>query len=703
MPIDRRRFLKASVVTAGTGLAGRAAAQSAPRSAARAARPGPASPPRAFSISIREYLAREARRITDRTLVDFTDRAAWARLVPSRRQQFLEMMGLHTLLPHEPRTPPQVKVTGTVERAQYRIEKLYYESMPRLYVTANLYVPNHLTSRAPGVLYVCGHSPTQKVHYQAHARRFAELGFVCLIVDTVQLGEARGYHHGPYYQGWFHWYSRGYTPGGIELLNGIRGLDLLAARPEVDAQRLGVTGISGGGATSWWVAAGDERVRAAAPVCGTATLASHIADLTIDGHCDCMWWINTYGWDLADVGALIAPRALLIASADHDGIFTVEAIREVHGQLAGLYGTLGAAENLRLVTTPGGHGYHERSRKAIFSWFVQHLQGKDVPPEQVGDIDDSAPKQESEDTLRVYVSGAPPDDRVSTIHDELITPARPPEITDQASLEKARQQVIAALRDKTFGAFPAAPPPLALQVEFEFQDDSTVLGSRFAFTSEEGWRLHGRLTLASAARQPAPAVMALRSPGERRPDGAVGTSEEFLDRVSAPWAKVVVEPRGTGETAWGEQLEWHLRRASAWTGRTLASMWVYDTLRALAAIRSLPQVDSKRVAIAARGEMAAVALYAALLDGQVATLILDSPPATQNAPSQRDGCGPAIEMLNCLRITDLAQVTGLLYPTELVFVGECPLTYDWAEELYRRLGMPAKFRRLSDLTAWQVT
>ena len=698
MPINRRNFLKASVVTAGTGLAGRAAVQSAPRSASSSARPGPASAQRSFSLSIREYLSREARRITDRALVNFTDTAAWPHLVPARRRQFLEMMGLETLLPHGQRTPPDVKVTGIVERAQYRIEKLYYESLPGLYVTANLYVPHHLTSRAAGVLYVCGHSPTQKVHYQAHPRRFAELGFVCLIVDTVQLGEARGYHHGPYYEGWFHWYSRGYTPAGIELLNGIRGLDLLAARPEVDAQHLGVTGISGGGATSWWVAAGDERVRAAAPVCGTATLASHIADLTIDGHCDCMWWINTYGWDLADVGALIAPRPLLIASADHDEIFTIDSIREVHAQLKPVYRALGAAENLALVETPGGHGYHQRSRTAIFSWFVRHLQGREVPAEQVGDIDDSPPKQESEDTLRVFVNGLPPENRTPSVHEDSFVLPQPLHIVDQADLEQTRRQVIAALREKTFAAFPKVRPPLDVRVEFEF-----LSGCRFAFTSEEGWRLHGGLRVAETVNRPAPVVVALRSFGERRPDGTAGASEEFLGSVRAPWAKVVVEPRGTGETAWGEQLQWHLRRASAWTGRTLASMWVYDTLRALEAVRSLPQVDGKRVAIAARGEMAAVALYAALLDGKVTTLILDFPPATQNAPSQRDGRGPAIEMLNCLRITDLAQVAGLLYPAELVIVGECPSTYDWTAELYQRLGTPGKFRHLSDLTTWQVT
>src|SRR6266852_5004860 len=133
------------------------------------------------------------------------------------------------------------------------------------------------------------------------------------------------------------------------MLNGIRGLDLLVQRPDVDPERLGVTGISGGGAVSWYVAAGDARIKVAAPVCGTATLASHIHDRTIDGHCDCMWWTNTYLWDLADVGALIAPRPLMIASADRDELFTIASIREVHNQLQRLFGHLGATENLRLV------------------------------------------------------------------------------------------------------------------------------------------------------------------------------------------------------------------------------------------------------------------------------------------------------------------------------------------------------------------
>jgi hypothetical protein len=454
-----------------------------------------------------------------------------------------------------------------------------------------------------------------------------------------------------------------------------------------------VTGISGGGAASWWVAAGDERVQVAAPVCGTSTLASYIADRTIDGHCDCMWFINNYRWDLADVGALIAPRPLLIASANRDEIFTIAAIREVHAQLARLYDTLGVPEKLRLVETPGPHSYHERSSTAIFSWFLQHLQGKEVAPEQVGDVDESPEAQESEETLRVFVNGPLPEDRTLTIHEDSFTPPAPPRIADAAALEQTRREVIAALRERTFGAFPDAAPP-APQVEFEFASGSTP-GCRFAFTPEEGWRLHGRLTIAGSIPQPAPAVVALRLPGEERL-----ATEQWVRRLEMPWAKVVVELRGTGDTAWGDELQWHLRRAAAWTGRTIASMRVWDTLAALQAVRGLPQVDGQQVSLAARGEMAVVALYAVLLDGHVRTLFLEDPPATQNAPSQPDGRGSANEMLSCLRITDLPYVAGLLYPTELVFIGECPSTYDWAEEPYQRLSPPGRFRRVRDLSEY---
>ena len=701
--MQRRGFLKSTLVTCGTGFLNVPGSVSAAPEGARSTSASPVVRTEGEeSISIRSYLAREAGRITHQALADYIDAATWQRLVPERRRQFMEMMGLDELVPYHQRPPLNVRVTGVVERPKYRIEKLYYESLPKLFVTGNLYIPKSLSSPAPGVLYVCGHAEKQKFHYQGEPRRLAELGFVSLLIETLEGEEMQGYHHGPYEKGWFHWYSRGYTPAGIEMLNGIRGLDLLVQRPEVDPKRLGVTGVSGGGAYSWWIPAGDERVRVSAPVCGTATLASHISDRTIDGHCDCMWWINSYQWDLADVGALIAPRPMLIASSSRDEIFTLSSIHEVYRQLKQLYAKLGAAENLAEVVAPGGHSYHPLSRVTVFSWFLKRLQGKEILPEQVSDIDERPEDQESEETLRVYVNGPPAGNRVTTIQDNFIVLPKPPQITDAGGLEKAREAVMAGLRKKSFAAFPAAPAPLDVQVNHEFEAGDAQ-GALFLFTSEEGWRLRGLLQVENSISKPVPVVLGLRSPRDKfsREDYRGGATERFLGPIQAAWAKVAIELRGTGESVWGETLSWHLRRASAWTGRTLASMWVYDTLRALACVRQLKQVDGQRVALAARAEMAAVALYSALPDGHVETLLLQDPPATQNAASQPDGEESGLEMLGCLRVTDLPQVAGLLYPAELVFIGECPSTYDWAEELYRRLGRAERFRRVNNVGDWR--
>ena len=648
-------------------------------------------------MNMREYLSREARRMQAAALRSLPPATQWPAERERRLAQYFDMMGVSAYMALSERPPLNVQVTSETQREGYRIQTLVYESLPQLYVTANLYLPDDLFAPAPGVLYLCGHSQQQKVHYQAHPRKFAQLGFVCLIAETIQRGEIEGHHHGTYLRGWFNWFSRGYTPAGVELWNGVRALDLLQALPEVDGTKLGVTGLSGGGAGSWWVPAADERVRVAAPVCGTATFASHVAERTVDGHCDCMFPVNVHGWELADVGALIAPRPLLIASADRDGIFHIRSIREVHAATKRVYDHLGAGEQLRLVETPGGHSYHERSRRAIFSWFIRHLQGKEVPEAEVGDIDERPAAQESAETLRVYRDGVPADERTTTVQEYFVAPAPPPRIDTAEELRDKRAETVAYLRAHTFSHFPARPAPLDVEIEYE-RADGNANGGRFAFTSEEGWRLRGMWSPAQEGGQPTPALVVLRSPHDVRRESYALQETAGLDRR---WERVCVEPRGTGDTGWSPSLDWHLRRAAMLTGRTIASLQVYDALRALQAVAELPGIDGRRLAIAGQEGMAAVALYAALLHGGLQAVCLDGPPATQDASSQPDGTGEAIEMLFARRVTDLPQVAGLLWPAELVFIGPRPTSYQWTEDLYARLGAPGAVRRIMEWSQWQ--
>ncbi len=255
-----------------------------------------------------------AAEISARCLREIRTLDDWKKERPVLRQQLRYMLGLDPL---PARTPLMARLTGRLDRAAYRIEKLVFQSLPGLYVTGNFYVPKEATGPAPAILYLCGHSPNPlgaKVEYQDRAIWFASHGYPCLVLDTLEFGEVAGIHHGTHNLNMWHWLSLGYTPAGVEVWSAIRALDYLETRPEVDRDHLGVTGISGGGVMTWYTAAVDERVAAAAPVCSTFTFGSQAAHWLASGQCDCIYYHNTYQWDFPAVAALIAPRPLLILS-----------------------------------------------------------------------------------------------------------------------------------------------------------------------------------------------------------------------------------------------------------------------------------------------------------------------------------------------------------------------------------------------------
>jgi len=641
--------------------------------------------------NIRSYLTAASKAITDSTfsgiksLVDLENSRA------EKYTEFIEMMGLQDMPVSGTRSELNVHITGTVQRKGYHIEKLYYESLPNLYVPANLYVPDSIKRPVPAILYVCGHDRTQKVHYQAHPAKFAQLGFVCLIIETIQWGEVLGEHWGCYARGWFNWYSRGYTPAGVEVWNAMRGLDLLSERPEVDKERLGVTGISGGGAQSWFIAAADPRIKAAAPVCGASTLEAQVSTRTIDGHCDCMMPINTYQIDFQNIGAMVAPRPLLIGQADRDGLNKVESVRRIYNDLKKIYTLYDVPENIGYVETPGGHSYHQISREKIFSFFLEHLMNKNIAPEQAGDIDESPEHLLSAEELKVYVDGPPKNDRTTKIQDSFVKLALAPEISNENELVSFRDSVKSFLIQETFGAFPKITLPFDSLLVFRTLDESEFGRDVYSFVSEEGWRLKVDIRWRNDPSKKNPLMIVLRDQNENRWE-----SEEFIGNLESEWNLAFIEVRGVGEFGWDPNLQWHVRRASAWTGRTIASMQVYDVLRCMDFCRTLKGVDPGKIGLAARNEMAVVALYSALLDKQTKTLILKNPPASQDVASSPDGRGPAIEMLNCLRVTDVYQIPALLDPAEIIFIGELPDTYKWSEKTLIRLGRKS-FIRINNL------
>src|SRR5436189_53122 len=255
------------------------------------------------------------------------------------------------------------------------------QSLPGLYVTGSFYVPNRSSDPLPTILYLCGHSPHPlgaKSDYQDRAIWFASNGYACLVLDTLEFGEVPGLHHGIHDLNMWHWLSLGYTPAGTEVWNAIRALDYLETRPEVDRRKIGMTGISGGGAITWYTAAVDERVTAAAPVCSTYTFGSQAAHWVAAGQCDCIYFHNTYLEDFPIVGALIAPRPLIMLSGRKDPDFPPDGYHEVFRNVKRIYdlhaGLNASSDRVKEVDDDVGHSDVPLFLKEAREWMNRWLK-----------------------------------------------------------------------------------------------------------------------------------------------------------------------------------------------------------------------------------------------------------------------------------------------------------------------------------------
>jgi len=632
----------------------------------------PTQPPKPGDAMFKAYLDQEALRLEGAFLAELPAAADWPKKLAEYREQYFFMQGLWPL---PERTPLNPVVTGTIERPDFIVEKLHFQSRPGLYVTANLYRPRNVTGRLPAVLYVCGHSARgrngNKTAYQHHGIWFATHGYVCLILDSLQLGEIAATHHGTYrYNRWW-WYSRGYTPAGVECWNDIRALDYLQSRPEVDPERLAVTGISGGGASSHWATAADERIRAAVPVSGMSDLEDQIVHRIINGHCDCMFFYNSYQWPLTRIGSLAAPRPFLFSNSDRDGIFPMTGNHRISERLKKLYATLGAVEKLGEFVTPGGHDDSHLHRLAAFQWINHWLKKDDTPtsePEKYETIKD--------EDLRAFPNELPADELNSKIDQTFVPRADVTVPADAAGVATLRGQVLARLRETTFRAWPTEDRLKAGLQTKETPKASVPLGDQPAA---------GRLAI-----EPPIEIAYRYLPGKNNPRACwlIVLSEDETDDKLPAWAAetvkddacVLLSPRGVGPTAFSNPPPYYVPRSLAILGRTVDSGRVWDVI-AFARAADRPNTEWR---VAGRAQAGILGAYAALFEPKLAAIVCVDPPATHDD-------GPYF--LSVMRTLDIPDALGLLAPRPLTLIGAKSPAFGKAASFYRAAGAETKLQR----------
>ena len=569
------------------------------------------------------------------------------------RAGFLESMGLSPL---PERTPLRPVVTGMVETDLYKVEKIHFQSRPGLYVTGNLYLPKTPKGPSPAVLYVCGHATLvreeksaegvskrvaygSKVPYQHHPALFAENGYVCLIIDTLQLGEIEGTHHGTHRHNRWWWHDRGFTPAGVELWNAIRALDYLESRPEVDKGRMAVTGRSGGGATSWWLGAADKRVRAIVPVAGLADLRAHLIQGEMDpnlpgcvtGHCDCMYFHNVAGLDFAHIIALCAPRATLLGNSDRDPIFPVGGYRRPATLARLAFSQAGKPDAFALMETSGGHLDTPELRQGAMGWLDRH--GAGVAPR---DLLNRKPAPLDPTQLKVFTT-LPKDELNTTVDEWFVSPASHPipKTETEATLWLAQQpdRLKAELTRTSFAHWPRGhqvPPRL---LSSQIMDNRLI--QKWSVEVEPG------LELPLVVYSNAQSVGRTRVRVRISPELQVAANSLLNPGTPKDEVEVHFAPRGVGGTDWqdthpgpgGKSLPHMTRRRLALLGATVESGQVLDCVQMMAALDGIPETTGLPVTIHAFGAMGVNAIYSTLYSARAVSLDLtDIPPTHAGGP-----------------------------------------------------------------------
>ena len=277
----------------------------------------------------------------------------------------------------DPNLPVDMKETATLQMPGYIIKNIYFQTRPEIYATANLYIPEG-KGPFPAVVVMCGHSSNGRLYdaYQSVGHSLALNGYVALAIDPWGAGERTTNHgtfeyHGANLGGSL--MNVGESLMGMQISDNMRGVDLLCSLPFVDPDRIGATGASGGGNQTMWVAAMDERIKAAVPVVSVGSFESYV----MRSNCICETLID--GLTYTEEAAILAmANAIMPCNHEKDSnpAFAPSEMLRTYNNAKKIFGLKGQPQKIDYRIFDLTHGYHPEPRMAMIGWFNKILKNE---------------------------------------------------------------------------------------------------------------------------------------------------------------------------------------------------------------------------------------------------------------------------------------------------------------------------------------
>lgn len=557
-----------------------------------------------------------------------SDPAEWTR----KRKDTLHQLGKAMRLEVDHALPLDLEVTGVVAREGYRIEKVCFQSAKKRYVTGCMYIPDG-AGPFPAVLNVHGHWPNGHLEERVQSRGhlLALNGFVCLSVDAFGSGE-RSTVHGEFEP---HGGPRGTllnnlgeTLIGIQVADNMRALDLLCSMPYVDAANLGVTGGSGGGNQTMYLAAFDERIKAAVSVCSVGTFQSYV----MGSNCICETIPD--GFDICEesgVIASIAPRAYAMFNGLYDefSTFIPEEMLKTYTSARQIYRMMGVENNLQYRIFPTPHAYGTDALANMLGFFCRYLKGEGTgEPRPLVDYR----VMRSEEAM-VYPKGKRPEKLKGILE-------------------------YCAIRGETVRKMAAGLTETARRKGLEkVLNCSPVRISNFSRGGyEDGWE---KLVLMKSHGFPMPVLLRrsqngnwrlLAAPYGKKQLAGLDYLQKALDSKDG---LLLFDLFASGETGteYGNSNYWDYHntgRTCFWLGWTLLGEWIRDYTAAATWLRK--QYEVKSITSYGYKDAAVAGLLSSALYGQMEHLVMDHAPITLNWSN----CVPGMNVFTLgLCVTDI--------------------------------------------------
>ncbi len=523
------------------------------------------------------------------------------------------------------RTPLNARITGVVPRDGYRVEKVLFESQPGHYVTAACFVPNspNFQPPYPGVLIVCGHSNTGKAiePYQSGAALAALNGLVALLVDPICQGE-RYEHVNPDGSIAMNSTTVGHTllgTGAIllgqntarnEIWDGMRGIDYLQERDDVDPERIGCMGNSGGGTQTAYLMSLDDRIKAASPACYITDFAHLLdkmgpqdAEQNIFGQLD-------WGMDHADYLIIRAPTPFLVSTASRD-MFPIQGSWNSFRKAKRLYTRLGHSERIDLVEADGPHGWLQPLREASVEWMCRWLDNRNV------DVREPKLQLLTDEEFRVTERGQVMlMDGFKSGFDLNIEEYQRLR-NQQIAAPKSAEELSNAIRAVTGIRSSAETPTLPGKKTGESRDGEVQV-EHWVFESEPGVLLPALLYRPQTITKGA--LLFVHPKGKQSEFTANGKTYSAKSAAEAGYLVLALDLRGIGETHPEKAVWYHARfgvdgrhASTAYLlGKSYVGMWGEEILRAARWLQQQERPEGqKQLTLVAEGRVGIAALHAA--------------------------------------------------------------------------------------------